>query len=184
MAQARLDKLLRERHLASLLAKKPNASDDEIACAKSATMNRSLLSHYETIVEFSAAVRILSSRSISPNEVQRGCAALSRSCQSWARMGCHLTPYFHLAQHMEPQYLQMGPCYGWWVYAYERNNGWLGRTKHNGHSGGELEATMMRRWWKVKFIQDLVRLLFISLAFSKLITLLAHKSRVSAGPYS
>jgi hypothetical protein len=81
---------------------------------------------------------------------------------------------------MESQYLQMGPCYGWWVYAYERNNGWLGRTKHNGHSGGELEATMMRRWWKVKFIQDLVCPLFISLAFGELIMLLAHKSRVSA----
>jgi len=124
-------------------------------------MDRSLKRHYETIVEFSAAIRILSPRSISPNEVQRGCAALSRSCQSWARMGCHLTPYFHFAQHMEPQYLQLGPCYGWWVYGYERNNGWLGRTAHNGHLGGELEATMMRRWWKAKFIHDLVRIRFV-----------------------
>jgi len=57
---------------------------------------------------------------------------------------------------MEPQFLKWGPCYGWWVFAYERNNGWLGRTNNNGHSGGELEATMMRRWWKVIFIQDLL----------------------------
>jgi len=62
---------------------------------------------------------------------------------------------------MKPQYLQLGPCYGWRVYGYERNNGWLGRTAHNGHSGGELEATMMRSWWKVKFVQDLVHILFV-----------------------
>ena len=62
---------------------------------------------------------------------------------------------------MELQYLQLGPCYGWWVYGYERNNGWLGRTAHNGHLWGELEATMMQRWWKVKFIHDLVRIRFV-----------------------
>ena len=71
-------------------------------------------------------------------------------------MGCHLTPYFHLAMHIEPQFLKWGPCYGLRVFMYERNNGWLGRTNHNGHSGGELEATMMWHWWKVIFIQDLV----------------------------
>lgn len=155
---------MQDRLVANLLAKKPDATDAEVARAKCATMNRSLRRHYDTVVEFSAAVRIMSPRSISPDEVRRGCAALSRSFQSWARMGCHLTPYFHLATHLEPQYLKWGPCYGWWVFAYERNNGWLGRTNHNGHAGGELEATMMRRWWKVVFIQDLVRILFIHVA--------------------
>jgi len=156
-AQASLEKLVQDRLTANLLAKNPNATDVEVSRVKRATMNRSLRRHYDTVVEFSAAVRILASWSISPNEVRRGSAALSRSFQSWARMGCHLTPYFHLAMHMEPQFLKWGPCYAWWVFAYERNNGWLGRTNHNGHSGGELEATMMRRWWKVIFIQDLVR---------------------------
>jgi hypothetical protein len=160
-AQASLEKLVQDRLAANLLVKNPDATDAEVARVTKLTMNRSLRRHYDVVVEFSAAVRILSSRSISPNDVRRGCAALSRSFQSWARMGCHLTPYFHLATHLEPQFLQWGPCYGWWVFAYERNNGWLGRTNHNGHSGGELEATMMRRWWKVIFIQDLVRTLFI-----------------------
>jgi len=162
VAQARLEKLLQDRLVTNLVEQNPNAPDDEITRLKTTTMNRSLRRHYDTVLEFSAAVRILSSQAISPNEVQRGCAALSRSCQSWARLGCHLTPYFHFAQHMEPQYFQLGPCYGWWVYGYERNNGWLGRTKHNGHSGGELEATMMRRWWKVKLIHDLVGVFFAS----------------------
>ena len=30
-----------------------------------------------------------------------------------------------------------------WAFGYERNNGTLGRFNHNGHSGGELEATIM-----------------------------------------
>lgn len=155
-AQVRLEKLLRDRRLACLLADNPNPSDDDINEAKNATMSRSYQVHYDTVVQFSAAIRTLTSRSISPNDVKHGCAALARSCQSFARMGCHLTPYFHLAQHMESQFYELGPCYGWWVFAYERNNGWLARTRHNGHSGGELEGTMMRRWWKARFIQDLV----------------------------
>lgn len=156
-AQARLEKLLlRERRLSTLLAEDPDSTEGEMQEARQATMNRSYVRHYDTMVQFSAAVRVLTSRSLSPNDVIRGCSGLARSCQSWAEMGCHLTPYYHLAQHMESQFLQFGPCYGWWVYAYERNNGWLGRTRHNQHSGGELEATMMRRWWKTKFIQDLV----------------------------
>ena len=161
IAQASLEKSVQDRLAANLLAKNPNATEAEVARIKWATMNRSLQRHYDVVVQFTASVQILSSRSISPNEVRRGCGALSRSFQSWARMGCHLTPYFHLAMHMEPQFLKWGPCYGWWVFAYERNNGWLGRTNHNGHSGGELEATMMRRWWKVIFIQDLVRISLI-----------------------
>ena len=155
-AHAALEKLVQDRLVANLLAKNPAATDAKVAQIRRATMNRSLWRHYNTVVEFSAAVRIPASRSISPDEVRRGCTALSCSFQSWAQMGCHLTPYFHLAMHMEPQFLKWGPCYGWWVFAYERNNGWLGQTNHNGHSGGELEATMMRRWWKVIFVQDLV----------------------------
>lgn len=176
LAQARLEKLLRKRRVTNFLAANPDATEDDLADAQGATMDRSYNRHYDTVVQFSTAVRILTSQSISPNDVKRGCAGLARSCQSWAHMGCHLTPYYHHAQHLESQYLQLGPCYAWWVYAYERNNGWLGRTRHNQHSGGELEATMMRRWWKSKFIQDLV-----SRSLSFFITVLktcwiAHKS--------
>ncbi|KIK91508.1 hypothetical protein PAXRUDRAFT_797245 [Paxillus rubicundulus Ve08.2h10] len=76
--------------------------------------------------------------------------------RSWARMGCHLTPYFHFAQHFQRQFLQFGPCYAIWAFPYERNNGFLGRTNHNNHKGGELECTMMRRWWKGFVVHDLV----------------------------
>ncbi|KAJ7432669.1 hypothetical protein B0H11DRAFT_1759884 [Mycena galericulata] len=61
-------------------------------------------------------------------------------------MHCHLVPYFHYAIHLEDQFLKYGPGPGWWTYCYERNNGLLGRFNTNGHSGGEMEGTMMRGW--------------------------------------
>jgi hypothetical protein len=156
-AQASQEKLVRSRMREHLLAKNPDATADELDAIKSVTMDRSLRKHYDAIVQFTAAVRILATNSISPNEVKRGSAALERAIQSWARMHCHLVPYCHLAVHLQPQFLKHGPGPGWWTYSYERNNGFLGRFNHNGHSGGEIEGTMMRGWWKTTLIQDLAR---------------------------
>lgn len=155
-AQAQTETLLRKRLLENLLAKNANPPQEELERVKHAKTDRSLRRHYDAVLEFSVALRILSARSISPNEIKRGCKALSRAVQSWARMNCHLTPYFHFSQHFEDQYLRAGPAPGWWAYGYERNNGFLGQTNHNNHKGGELEATMMRKWYKMVFIQDLV----------------------------
>ncbi|KAJ7758619.1 hypothetical protein B0H16DRAFT_1313721, partial [Mycena metata] len=124
----------------------------------SVRMDRSLRRHYDAVVQFTAGVRILTSNTISPNEVGRGCKTVQCAVQSWAAMNCHLVPYFHyMAAHLEPQFLKHGPIPGWWTFPYERNNGFLGRFNHNGHSGGEIEGTMMRGWWKTTMIQDLVR---------------------------
>lgn len=154
--QAQTEALLQKRLMEALLAKNPDPSAEELAKVRTAQMDRSLLHHYEAMLDFTVALRILPSHSISPNEVSRGCDSLSRAVQSWARMNCHLLPYHHYSQHFEDQYLRLGPAPGWWAWGYERNNGTLGRTNHNNHKGGELEATMMRKWWKVVFIQDLV----------------------------
>ncbi|EIW77460.1 hypothetical protein CONPUDRAFT_62915 [Coniophora puteana RWD-64-598 SS2] len=123
---------------------------------KRAMPNRNLQDHYEVILQFSAAVRILATRSISPVDVQRGCAALARSIQTWARMHIHLTPYFHHALHIEEQIYKYGPIYGLWTFPYEQNNGRLSRFRHNQHKGGELEGTLMRRWWAITFNHELV----------------------------
>lgn len=162
-AHAKNEKVMRQRRLEMLLSEtEAHPTDEQLNENDALTMDRSIRHHYATILEFSAAIRILSSRSISPDEVERGCAALSRACQNWARMGCHLTPYFHFAQHLQRQFLQFGPCYATWVFPYERNNGFLGRTNHNNHKGGELECTMMRKWWKWVLVHDLVHSLFSS----------------------
>ncbi|KAH7917672.1 hypothetical protein BV22DRAFT_1108527 [Leucogyrophana mollusca] len=92
----------------------------------------------------------------SPDDVCRGCDMLSRATQSWARMGCHLTPYFHFAQHLKEQFLKFGPAYGTWAFGFERHNGTLAKFNHNQHKGGKLEGTMMRRWWAITFNYDLV----------------------------
>ncbi|KAJ7938917.1 hypothetical protein B0H13DRAFT_2542768 [Mycena leptocephala] len=138
------------------MADNPNPTEEDIDRIKTVKMDRSLRRHYDAVLEFTAAVRILCTQEISPNEVKRGFSALGNAVQSWARMHCHLTPYFHFAFHIEPQFYAMGPMYRWWAFPYERNNGFLGRFNHNGHSGGELEGTMMRRWWKTNFIHDLI----------------------------
>ncbi|KAK7039964.1 hypothetical protein R3P38DRAFT_3350014 [Favolaschia claudopus] len=156
-AQASQEKLVRARMRENLLAKHPETSEEELDFVSTVTMDRSLRKHYDTIVQFTAALRITTSNTISPNEVKRGCHALESSVQSWARMNCHLVPYFHFAAvHLEEQLLRYGPIPGWWTYPYERNNGFLGRFNINGHSGGEMEGTMMRGWWKTTLIQDLI----------------------------
>lgn len=58
--------------------------------------------------------------------------------------------------HLTPNILRLGPVYGWWAYPYERNNGFLGKFKHNNHTGGEIEATLMRGWIKGTLIHELV----------------------------
>ena len=78
-----------------------------------AKMDRSLRRHYDAVLQLAVARRILSSYAISPVEIKRGCGALNRAIQrSWARMKAHLTPYFHLATHLEEQLLQFGPSPG------------------------------------------------------------------------
>ena len=119
-------------------------------------MDRSLHSHYAAILDLSVATRILASRVISPNEVRRGHQLMSSSFQAFARMRCHLTPYFHIAMHIEQQMYRFGPIYGTWAWPYERNNGFLGRTNNNRRAGGEIECTMIRKWWRVFFVHDLI----------------------------
>ncbi|KAG1737597.1 hypothetical protein EDD22DRAFT_787409, partial [Suillus occidentalis] len=126
-----------------LLARNQHPSDAEIARVNTAKMDRNLRHHYGVILEFSAAIHILSSQSISPNDVCRGSAALSHATQGWAHMGCHLTPYYHFGMHFAEQMYKFGPCYATWAFAFEQHNGKLVRVNHNQHKGGELEATLM-----------------------------------------
>jgi hypothetical protein len=154
---AKNEKVMHQRRLKILLSEtEAQPTNEQLDENNALMMDCSIRHHYATILEFSAAIRILLSRSISPDEVERGCAALSRACQNWARMGCHLTPYFNLTQHLQCQFLQFRPCYAKWVFPYERNNGFLGRTNHNNHKGGELECMMMHKWWKWVLVHDLV----------------------------
>jgi hypothetical protein len=159
-AQAAMEKLLSSRRVQNLLYNNPTATAEEIEEVEAIKPSRSLRRHYDVVVQFSASLRMLFGQTVTPDDIQRGNAALERSLQEWARMGCHLTPYFHFSIHIAQQLLRTGPCYSSSAWAYERNNGFLGRFNNNGHSGGEMEGTMFRGWWKTIFIQNLVYLAF------------------------
>lgn len=149
-------KLVHTRLRAHLLSQDPDMPPDELPEFEDSQMDRSFRRHYDVVLQICVARRILSSHAISPTEIRRGCGSLNRSIQQLARMKAHLTPYYHLAVHIEDQFLRSGPSPGFGTYPYERNNGTLGRFNVNGHSGGEMEGTMMRGWWKTTFIQELV----------------------------
>ncbi len=130
-------------------------SDDDVDMDTS-HMDRNYRNHYEAMLLWCVAVRIWGSESISVEEANRAHDCHAQACQSWARMVCHLTPYFHLFLHLLLWILFLGPVYGWWTYPYERFNGFLSKLKHNGRPG-ELEATMMRSWTKLHLVYNLVR---------------------------
>lgn len=118
--------------------------------------SRNYHDHYLNSLRFCAAIRIIVSQEISADEAERGQTFLSQAFASWAEMRCHLTPNFHRGMHILEYILAYGPVYGWWVFCYERFIGMVGKFNNNGHGGGELEATIMRGWWKTIRCQELV----------------------------
>ncbi|KAF8179283.1 hypothetical protein K438DRAFT_1768996 [Mycena galopus ATCC 62051] len=166
-AQRTQEKLVRSRMKENYLAKNPNPSEAELERIKTVQMNRSLRLHYENLVQFTAGIRIITSDTIIPNEVNHG--AVQRSIQSWANMNCHLVLYFHYARvHLEPQFLNHGPA--------------PGHFNTKGHSGGELEGTMMRGRWNTTLIWNLIARLeqIPNLAPKDIDSLNVHKSHLKA----
>lgn len=129
---------------------------EELDAIDSFRPNRNYRQHYQNVLDSHTAFRILGSRAISPDEVKEAFIQLRAAFQSWAEMGSLLTPYFHITIHMEPVFYLKGPMYAWWAFHSERNNGRLGKFNNNGHSGGEMEGTMMRAAWKSILIKRLV----------------------------
>ena len=154
-AAARKEALLESRRREALSRHQDTTWEDLEANAE-VKMDRNYCRHYEAVLEHCTSVRIYATRSITPNEVMRAAECHSRACRSWARMHCHLTPNFHLSEHNPDFILRYGLVPGWWCMPLEQNNGFLKKFKHNGHSGGELESTLMRGWMKYSLISDLV----------------------------
>ncbi|KAI0040649.1 hypothetical protein FA95DRAFT_1647854, partial [Auriscalpium vulgare] len=156
-AQKATNARLRARRVEFLEARVENPTEEDYERARSKKTSRNYREHYEALLKFTVAARILSAESISVNDVERGTQLLCEAFQMWAAMGCSLTPYCHLMTHIKSQYLRLGPiAYTTAAWAYERNNGDLKKVHHNGHTGGELEATMMRAWWTRVRIVDLI----------------------------
>ena len=120
------------------------------------SMRRNYREHFDTVCEWQSAIRIWSAQSITVAEARRAQDCHNRACQAWARMNCHLTPYFHILSHLKLFLLRYGPVYAQWGFPFEQKNGWLTKLRHNGHQGGELESTMMRGWVKLDLVYELV----------------------------
>ncbi|KAJ2970782.1 hypothetical protein NUW54_g12655 [Trametes sanguinea] len=151
----RVAELVRERRQTAA-AYDPEATLEDLEYIDQTTMNKNYRSHFDAAMEWCTAIRIWGSQSISVAEAARAQVCHNQACQSWALMNCHLTPYFHLLIHLVLFIRRFGPVYAWWAYMFERFNGWLAKVNHNGHKGGELEATMMRSWIKNSLIHDLI----------------------------
>ena len=154
-AEKRTKKLLRQRQIKNICLDETADADDLMDVDDNET-SKNYTDHYENCLRSCAGTRILCTQSITPIEAQRGQDFLSDAFQSWAAMNCHLTPNFHASMHILEWILAYGPAYAWWVFAYERFIGQLGKYNTNGRQGGELEGTLMRGWWKIIMTQELV----------------------------
>ncbi|KAI0059856.1 hypothetical protein BV25DRAFT_1778317, partial [Artomyces pyxidatus] len=151
------EKQLRDRLREHLETTVDQPTEEDYKRVDNATICRNYREHYGALLKFTVAVRTLSTQEIAPVSIDRGTDTLCNSFQCWADMGCPMTPYCHFATHMKPQFYCLGPiAYTTAAWAYERNNGHLAKMNHNGHTGGELEATKMRSWWKRIRITDLI----------------------------
>ena len=159
-AEAKKEALLANRRRGRRARDRNVALDDLISSDEEeddrSKMSRNYRSHYSAILDHSTAVRIYATRSITPTEISRAADSHSRACRAWTRMNCHLTPNFHFSEHNPEFLLAFGPPYGYWGFPMEQHNGFLKKFSHNGHGGGELEATLMRGWLKYSLISDLV----------------------------
>lgn len=136
----------------------PHTPYETYSAVKSIAASRNPLEHYTNVLKTCVAIRIAGARQLSHNNVAAAQQLLSQAFQSWARMGCLLTAYFHLLLHLlAPEGIgRHGPVYATWLWPFERFNKILSEYNTNGRARGELEATMMRSWVKQGLYQDLV----------------------------
>jgi hypothetical protein len=176
-AQEKQEELMNKRRKKES-AQHETANPDDFQTIDDTPTSRNYRDHYEAVLLFCAAIRIFASRSITRRESERAQELLSKACTLWADMHCHLTPNFHISMHFDLFILLLGPAYAWWEWAYERHLGWVSRFNTNGHSGGEMEATMMRKWLKMSLCQDLV-CVYINKYFETHVSAASYNARSS-----
>ena len=144
------------KHQKKESAQRETVNLDDFQTIDDTPTSQNYQNHYEAILLFCAAIRIFASQSITRRESGRSQELLSSACTLWADMHCHMTPNFHTSMHFQLFILFLSPAYAWWEWAYEHHLGHVSCFSTNGHSGGEMEATMMRKWLKMSLCQDLV----------------------------
>ncbi|KAG9121715.1 hypothetical protein FRC07_002231 [Ceratobasidium sp. 392] len=100
---------------------------------------------FELTVLLSAASRLLTSWSLTLEDVKHGQTLLQRYCQGLLRLAVQLKPNHHFCMHYERCFQLYGPAYAWWLFAYERFNGILEKVQINCHP--EDYETILARFW-------------------------------------
>ncbi|KAI0310861.1 hypothetical protein OF83DRAFT_1069830 [Amylostereum chailletii] len=153
----RTQKLLLKRRRRALL-QEDEVDEADLDALDDIEASKNYYAHYWNVLRVCAALRILGSRAISLNDAARAQLFLEQSFQSWASMVCHLKPNFHAAAGHSYDFIEIyATMYAIAVWAHERCIGILAQMKTNGRSGGELECTLMRGWWKTTLCQELLR---------------------------
>ena len=94
---------------------------------------------------FVLACRVLSSKSISQEQIQLGDALLIQFCRRTQHLFGKesITPNMHMHCHLSDCIYDYGPLHGFWLYAFERYNGILGSMPNNNRS---IEIQLMGRF--------------------------------------
>ena len=101
--------------------------------------------HLECWRHFVLACRILCLKSVTTDQVKLADALLLQYCKRVERM-CGkqvVTPNMHFSCHLSSCVLDYGPLHNFWLFAFERFNGILGKLPNNNRS---IEVQMMKRF--------------------------------------
>ncbi|EUC61398.1 hypothetical protein RSOL_392940 [Rhizoctonia solani AG-3 Rhs1AP] len=146
--------LHRERQKYYAYIGQPNNCPPHSACFPS----RNLQFHYKQVLRYCVATGTLDKRTVTPNEIIFGTDLFEIMCIDYIENNVPLPPNFHMLMHLEAAMLKYGSLYNTHVWGMERANGILSRMSHNGQGGGVLEGTLMRGWWGISNLQNLIKM--------------------------
>ncbi|CUA68980.1 POC1 centriolar protein homolog A [Rhizoctonia solani] len=110
------------------------------------------------VLRFCVATGTLDKRTVTPNEIAFGMGLLEDMCVDYAKKNVPEPPNFHMMMHLQDAILKYGSLYNTHVWGMERANGILSAMSHNGRGGGILEGTLMRGWWGIANLQNLIQM--------------------------
>lgn len=111
---------------------------------------------YLAVCRFTAALRHLTARSISPNDADHYQQVLVDATGEFRSCGMPLTINWHAAQHLSHFLKLYGPVGSWSCWAYERDNGTLARTRLFRGNIPNMPVTLMNRWNKELLLRSVL----------------------------
>ncbi|CAE6410562.1 unnamed protein product [Rhizoctonia solani] len=120
--------------------------------------SRNVRFHYKQVLRYCVATGTLDKRTVTPAEIRFGTDLLEAMCVEYAENNIPEPPNFHMMMHLEEAMLKYGSLYNSHVWGLERANGVLSAMNHNGRGKGMLEGTLMRGWWGIANLQNLIKM--------------------------